>query len=51
VTGRRARAFDLGFPPLDVVVESPTTVLVADNEGKRVVRFDVSTDAVTPVVG
>jgi sugar lactone lactonase YvrE len=45
-----ARAFDLGFPPLDVVVEPAGTVLVADNEGRRVVRFDASTGAVVTVV-
>jgi hypothetical protein len=50
VSGGRARALDLGFPPFDVVVESPTTVLVADNENRRIVRYDVSSDAIVPVV-
>ena len=50
VTGGRARAHDLGFPPFDVVVESATSILVADNEGRRVVRYDVPGGAVTTVV-
>jgi hypothetical protein len=51
VAGGEARALDLGFPPFDVEVESATTVLVADNLNRRVVRYDVSTGAVTRVVG
>jgi DNA-binding beta-propeller fold protein YncE len=51
VSGESARALDLGFPPLDVAVESPTTVLVADNESRRVVRYDLSSGETTPVVG
>jgi outer membrane protein assembly factor BamB len=50
VSGDRARALDLGFPPLDVVVESPTTVLVADNESRRIVRYDVASGEAVPVV-
>jgi DNA-binding beta-propeller fold protein YncE len=50
VSGDLARALDLGFPPLDVAVESPGTVLVADNEGRRIVRYDVSSGATVPVV-
>jgi streptogramin lyase len=50
VSGEVARALDLGFPPLDVAVESPTTVLVADNESGRVVRYDLSAGEVTAVV-
>jgi hypothetical protein len=50
ISGGRARALDLGFPPFDVVVESPTTVVVADNEGRRIVRYDVSSGAADPVV-
>jgi hypothetical protein len=38
------------FPPFDVVVESPTTILVADNEGRRVVRYDVSSESIVTVV-
>jgi sugar lactone lactonase YvrE len=51
VAGGEARAFDLGFSPFDVVVESESTVLVADNVNRRVVRYDVSTGAITRVVG
>ena len=50
VSGNLARALDLGFPPLDVAVESPTTVLVADNESRRIVRYDVSSGAAVPIV-
>lgn len=50
ISGGRARALDLGFPPFDVVVESPTAVLVADNEGRRVVRYDVSSESIVAVV-
>jgi DNA-binding beta-propeller fold protein YncE len=50
VSGEQARALDLGFPPIDVAVESPTTVLVADNEGRRVVRYDISDGEAVPVV-
>jgi DNA-binding beta-propeller fold protein YncE len=46
-----ARAHDLGFAPLDVVVESGTTVLVADNGNRRVRRFDAATGTVTNVSG
>jgi sugar lactone lactonase YvrE len=51
VAGGEARAFDLGFAPFDVVVESTTTVLVADSLNRRVVRYNVSTGAITKVVG
>jgi DNA-binding beta-propeller fold protein YncE len=51
VAGGRARAFDLGFPPFDVAVESATTVLVADNAGRRVLRYDLATGAITKVAG
>ena len=50
ISGGRARALDLGFPPFDVVVESPTTVIVADNEGRRIVRYDLSSGVADPVV-
>jgi sugar lactone lactonase YvrE len=50
ISGGRARALDLGFPPFDVVVESPTTVIVADNAGRRIVRYDVSSGTADPVV-
>jgi streptogramin lyase len=50
VSRGRARAVDLGFPPLDVAVESPTTILIADNAGRRIVRYDVSSGETVPVV-
>ena len=51
VADGEARAFDLGFAPFDVVVESETTVLVADSLNRRVVRYDVATGATTRVIG
>lgn len=45
-----ARAFDLGFPPFDVVVEPVGSLLVADNLGRRVVRFDPATAGTSVVV-
>ena len=51
VSDGRARALDLGFPPLDVAVESPTTVLVADNTDQRIVRYDVSSGESVPLIG
>jgi sugar lactone lactonase YvrE len=51
VAGGEARALNLGFAPFDVVVESATTVLVADSLNRRVVRYNVSTGASTTVVG
>jgi sugar lactone lactonase YvrE len=51
VGGGEARAFDLGFAPFDVVVESESTLLVADSLNRRVVRYDLSTGALTRVVG
>jgi sugar lactone lactonase YvrE len=45
-----AHGIDLGFPPLDVVVESARTLLVADNLNRRVVRYDLRTEATTTVV-
>ena len=51
VADGEARAMDLGFPPFDVEAESATTVLVADNLNRRVIRYDLSTGAVTRIVG
>ena len=51
VAGGAARAYALGFSPFDVVARSATTVLVADNENRRVLRFDTSTGRVTTVAG
>jgi DNA-binding beta-propeller fold protein YncE len=51
IDGGEARAHRVGFSPLDVVVESRTTLLLADNDRDRVVRYDVATGAVSLVVG
>ncbi len=50
VAGGRARGIDVGFAPFDVVVESATTLLVADSLNRRVQRYDVPTGRVTTVV-
>lgn len=51
VSGGEARGYAVGFSPFDVVAPAGTTVLVADNENRRVVRFDAATGRVTTVVG
>ena len=51
VSGGAARAYALGFAPFDVVGRSATEVLVADNEKRRILRFDASSGRVTTVVG
>lgn len=45
-----AQALNLGFRPFAVVVETETTILLADNPNRRVVRYDVRTGVVETVV-
>lgn len=47
----QASAFNVGFPPLDVIVESERTLLLADNVNRRVVRYDIETRELVRVVG
>ena len=50
VSNGDAQAFELRFSPFDVVAESPTTVLVADSENRRVMRLDAATGVATQVI-